>query len=223
MKITVIITAGGIGKRMGTPIPKQFLSVAGVPVLVLTLKNLAAFFSNVEFIITLPKDYSEQWKSLCDQHQCFIPHRLIDGGQERFHSVKNAVELATGDVILVHDGVRPFVSHSTLATLMEALSKHAAVIPTVPVVESLRQLKGEISKAVNRSEYRLVQTPQAFHADLLKMAYEQPFHDAITDDASLVESLGQAIYLVNGNSENIKITTPEDLDFAALLLKRIKN
>lgn len=220
MKITLIITAGGIGKRMGSSIPKQFLPISGEPVLLLTLKNLASFYQNAEIIITLPKDYTSEWELICSKHECTIPHRLVDGGLERFHSVKNAVELATGEVIVVHDGVRPFVSHETLSKLMDAIQDNPAVIPTTPVVESLRQLHNGKSVAVNRSDYRLVQTPQVFKTNILKKAYEQTFHSGITDDASLVEALGETIHLVDGNSENIKITTPEDLEFAALLLKR---
>jgi 2-C-methyl-D-erythritol 4-phosphate cytidylyltransferase len=217
---SIIITAGGIGKRMGTDQPKQFLELLGRPVLIHTLERLYHFIPGCQLVLTLPEQYIEDWKELCTQYDCHIEHLIVAGGEERYHSIKNALAVCTGDIIAVHDGVRPLVSKATIERLFDAVVTHKAVIPVVEIKESLRRIEGTSSEAVRRAAYRIVQTPQVFHAPVIRNAYNIDFHESITDDASLVEESGEAIYLVDGNEENIKITTPSDLAVAMLFLSK---
>lgn len=217
MKRTVIITAGGTGKRMGGTLPKQFLLLDGEPVLFHTLRRLHAFNADAQLIVSLPEDWIPYWKDL----RCPTIHEVVPGGKERFHSIQNALRSATGDLIAVHDGVRPFPSIQTIQACFDAAEKHGSGVPVIEVKESLREISGDTSKALIRSQYRLVQTPQVFRSEILHKAYAQEFHSGITDDASLVEALGIDITLVPGNDENIKITTPADLVFAEVILRKI--
>jgi len=218
-----IITAGGIGKRMGSHLPKQFIEIAGKPILLYTLEKFYAFDSSAQLILTLPNEWRSFWNDMLTSHHCSIPHQIVDGGVERYHSIKNALAVCTGDVIAVHDGVRPLVSNTTIERCLSALNTHEAVIPIIPLKESLRSISNNQSKAVNRADYCLVQTPQCFRASVLKKAYDQPFHTGITDDASLVEEAGFFVHLVDGNEENLKITSPNDLFVAEAYLNRDKN
>lgn len=217
--LTFIITAGGIGKRMGGSIPKQFLLLNDKPILMHTIERIYAFDSSAQLIVTLPVDYLKDWNEMCETYAFQIKHEIVSGGEERFDSIKNALEKATGDWIAVHDGVRPFVSQEVLTQLLLDVKKHRAAIPVIPVKESLRLVEGESSAAVPRSHYQIVQTPQMFEAKLLKKAYEQKYSTTFTDDASVVESIGARIHLVSGNEENVKITNPLDLSIAAIILK----
>jgi 2-C-methyl-D-erythritol 4-phosphate cytidylyltransferase len=216
---SIIITAGGIGKRMGTDQPKQFLELLDRPVLIHTLERLHRFAPESQFIVTLPEQHIEDWQVLCSQYDCHIEHTIVAGGQERYHSIKNALAVCTGELILVHDGVRPLVSKGTIDRLLEAATIHSAVIPVIEMKESLRKITAGGSTAVDRSAYRIVQTPQVFHADVIRNAYNIAFHESITDDASLVEESGEQIHLVDGNEENVKITTRADLAVAMSFLK----
>jgi 2-C-methyl-D-erythritol 4-phosphate cytidylyltransferase len=216
---SVIITAGGIGKRMNQTLPKQFIEVAGKPVLMHTLERFHQFDPDAELVITLPLEWKEYWEGLIKEHNCTIPHTIIDGGEERYHSVKNAIRHCSGDYIAVHDGVRPLVSNDTLRNCWDVVVATGAVVPVVPVKESLRKIGEHGSVAMVRSEYRLVQTPQCFSKEVILDAYSREYHAAITDDASLVEEAGYHVALVHGNDENIKLTTPSDLLFAQVLLK----
>lgn len=219
MDISVIITAGGTGKRMGSEIPKQFMEVAGKPILFHTISLFHQFNASAQILVTLPESWLEYWEELINTYQFDVPHQVVAGGQERFHSIKNALQHCTEPIVMVHDGVRPLVSQETLDRCVEALEDYNAVIPVSPVKESLRKVSGKKSEAVIRSEYRNVQTPQCFEKSVLEQAYAQEYHHAITDDASLVEMSGEYIHLVDGNDENIKITTPMDLLLAETLLK----
>ena len=219
MERSIIITAGGIGKRMGGNQPKQFLMLAGKPVLMHTIERLHAFDPTAQLIITLPQEHISSWEILVHQFSFPIQHEIVAGGKERFHSIQNALPFCKGNIIAVHDGVRPFVSNETLVQLFSTVLEKKAVIPVVLPKESMRKVDGEESHAVERSAYRIVQTPQVFTAEILRKAYEQPFTDFITDDASLVEQLGVKIHLVEGNEENIKLTTPIDLVLGELILK----
>lgn len=216
---SIIITAGGIGKRMGGDLPKQFLNLGGKPVLMRTLELFHAYNAKAQLILTLPNDWMEYWNDLLKEHGCSIPHQLIDGGQERYHSIKNALSYCSGDFVAVHDGVRPLVNYETLDRCFTSVEQYEQVIPVMPVKESMRQVFDDASRAVNRAEYCIVQTPQCFKKEVLLKAYEIPFHKGITDDASLVEEAGFNIHLVEGNEENIKITTPFDLRVAEFLIK----
>ena len=215
-----IIVAGGKGLRMGGELPKQFIPVEGRPVLMRTLDAFHACDASIQLILVLPHDHQAYWHELCAQYQFAVPHRIADGGATRFHSVQSGLSLvdAPEALVAVHDGVRPFVSPEVIRRCYAEAEAHGAVVPVIPVVETVRQLVGEGSKTVARDAYRLVQTPQTFRATLLRRAYEQPYCDAFTDDASVVEALGSAVSLVDGNRENIKLTTPFDLIVAKALV-----
>lgn len=216
---SIILTAGGIGKRMGGDIPKQFIALNGKPILMHTIELFHAFDPNAQLILTLPAEWKFYWSELLVKYAFSIPHQLVDGGDERYFSIKNALSFCTGEYIAVHDGVRPLVNQETLKSCFEAVKIHGQVVPVIPVNESLRQLFDDTSRAVKRADYCLVQTPQCFEKSVLQKAYTIPFHAGITDDASLVEEAGFSIHLVHGNEENIKITTPYDFKIAGYFLK----
>ncbi len=218
MKKYVVIVAGGKGLRMGTDIPKQFLPIGGKPVLMHTIEAFHAYDTGMNIIVVLPVDQQNYWHELCHNYMFNVPHRIADGGNTRFHSVKNGLALVDGEGIVgIHDGVRPFVSQEVIAACYREAAVHGAVIPVTDVVETLRQLHAHDSVTVDRMAYKLVQTPQVFDATLLKKAYQQPYSTAFTDDASVVEAAGTPVTLVPGNRENIKITTPFDIKVAEAL------
>ena len=221
MKKYAIIVAGGKGLRMGGDLPKQFIPVEGRPVLMRTLDTFHACDPSIQLILVLPPDHQPYWQELCREYGFRVPHRIADGGATRFHSVQSGLALVdeADALVAVHDGVRPFVSHEVIGRCYAEAEAHGAVVPVVPVVETVRQLLPEGSRTVSRDAYRLVQTPQTFRAPLLRRAYEQPFCEAFTDDASVVEALGHAVHLVEGNRENIKLTTPFDLIVARALVR----
>lgn len=218
----VVIVAGGKGLRMGTDIPKQFLPIGGKPVLMRTIERFYEYDGSMQVVLVLPVSQQDYWRTLCDEHHFTLPHVIADGGATRFHSVKNGIAKVTGEARLigVHDGVRPFVSVSTIKACYEEAARSEAVVPVTDVVETLRHLGEQgTSATVARSEYKLVQTPQVFSASLLRKAYQQDYVDFFTDDASVVESLGHTVALVEGNRENIKITTPFDILVAEAMVK----
>lgn len=218
MKKHIIIVAGGKGLRMGGDIPKQFLPVCGKPVLMRTLEAFHVYDASIHLILVLPVSQQAYWKQLCEEYQFNLAHEIADGGETRFHSVKNGLALVKEDGLVgVHDGVRPFVSQEVIARCYDEALSLKAVIPVVGVVETVRHLTDEGSETVPRDQYKLVQTPQVFDVALLRRAYEQTYTDMFTDDASVVEALGENVYLVEGNRENIKLTTPFDLKLAELL------
>ena len=218
MKKHVIIVAGGKGLRMGGDIPKQFVPVGGKPVLMRTLEAFHAYDSSMHLIVVLPVTQQAYWKELCDSYRFTLPHEVADGGETRFHSVANGLAKVVGDGwVGVHDGVRPFVSQEVISRCYEEVREKKAVIPVIGVVETVRRLTAAGSETVPRDSYKLVQTPQVFEVDLLRRAYRQPYTDAFTDDASVAEALGEQVYLVEGNRENIKLTTPSDLRMAEYL------
>ena len=217
----VIIVAGGKGLRMGSDIPKQFLPIGGKPVLMRTLERFRAYDTDLKIILVLPEAQQDYWRRLCEQYHFDVKYELANGGQTRFHSVQNGLALIPDDaegVVGVHDGVRPFPSIDVIRNCYTTARTAKAVIPVIPVVETVRQLENESSVTVPRDKYRLVQTPQTFDIQLLKEANRQPYNDGFTDDASVVESYGHDITLVEGNRENIKITTPYDMKIAEVLL-----
>ena len=218
----VIIVAGGKGLRMGSDIPKQFLPIGGKPVLMRTLERFREYSKDLKIILVLPEAQQDYWQELCKKYNFEVEYQLANGGQTRFHSVQNGLALVPDDaegVVGVHDGVRPFPAVEVIRKCYEAARTAKAVIPVIPVVETVRHLEGEESVTVPRGDYRLVQTPQTFDIQLLKAANRQPYNDGFTDDASVVESYGHAITLVEGNRENIKITTPYDIVVAEALCK----
>ena len=224
----VIIVAGGKGLRMGSDIPKQFLPVGGIPVLMRTMMRLREYSPTLQIILVLPKAQQAYWQQLCKEYHFDIAYQLTDGGETRFHSVQHGLALVPEDaegVVGVHDGVRPFPSIEVIRNCYETARTAKAVIPVIPVVETVRKITqrepsllcNSTSVTVPRDEYRLVQTPQCFDIQLLKAANGQPYNDGFTDDASVVEAFGFDITLVDGNRENIKITTPYDLKIAEVL------
>ena len=218
----IIIVAGGKGLRMGSDIPKQFLPIGGKPVLMRTLERFREYSAELQIILVLPEAQQEYWHQLCKEYHFDVEYTLANGGQTRFHSVQNGLAKVPDDaqgVVGVHDGVRPFPSIEVIKNCYETARTKKAVIPVIPVVETVRQLiSKKNSKTVPRDQYRLVQTPQTFDIQLLKAANRQPYNDGFTDDASVVESYGYEITLVEGNRENIKITTPYDMKIAEVLI-----
>jgi 2-C-methyl-D-erythritol 4-phosphate cytidylyltransferase len=219
----IIITAGGKGLRMGSDIPKQFLPISGIPVLMRTIKRFREYSKELQIILVLPKAQQDYWKQLCQKYNFQEEYLLADGGETRFHSVQNGLNLIPNSetgVVGVHDGVRPFPSIEVIKRCFETARTAKAVIPVTPVVETLRFVPE--NKNVLRSDYRLVQTPQCFDINLLKKANQQPYSEKFTDDASIVEAIGQQVTMVEGNRENIKITTPFDLTIATALVANQK-
>ena len=220
MKRYAVIVAGGQGVRMGADRPKQFLEIGGKPILQHTIERFLAFDPSVEIIVVLPSAQKQWWRAYCRQTGFVERYSMVSGGITRFHSVQNALAYVGDEgVVAIHDGVRPLVSTALLARLFEAAATHPAVIPAVPVVESLRRVEGGSSVPVGRDGMVLVQTPQVFAAEVLKQAYTQPYATSFTDDASVVEAAGTPIHIVAGERTNIKITTPDDLSFAEDLLR----
>lgn len=223
MKKSMIVVAGGSGTRMGSVIPKQFIELNCRPILMHTLENLQAIDPEMELVLVLPSEQLTFWSELVAKHSFTVPHKLAKGGSTRFASVKNGLEMVTeADVIGVHDGVRPFVSSHVVHACFEAARLNGAAIPVVPIVQSLRRTDTEPSRAVDRSSYRAVQTPQCFSSEVLRKAYESAASTEYSDDASVVESIGKNIYLVEGNEDNIKITSPLDIELAQLIIGRRK-
>ncbi len=215
----MIVVAGGSGTRMGADLPKQFIELNGKPILMHTVKNLHESDAELELVLVLPKDQQDNWRKLCAKHGFDVSHVIADGGDTRFQSVRNGLEKASKvGLIGVHDGVRPFVSAELVNRCFDAASAHGAAVPVTPVVQSLRKLKGELSEAVSREDYRQVQTPQCFRSDVLIDAYDSADRTDYSDDASVVEASGKRITLVDGDEVNIKITTPFDLKLAKLII-----
>lgn len=219
MKKFALVVAGGAGIRMGHPRPKQFLEIAGKPLLMHTLENFHRFDPVMELIVVLPEDHFSLWAELCEKQGFSLPCRLVKGGETRFHSVKNGLSGIAGEgIVFIHDGVRPLVSEDTLQRCAAMALQQGNAIPVVPVSESVRWSDGKTSHPVDRSNLFLIQTPQTFRISLIRQAYGQEYSPAFTDDASVLEKSGATIHLVEGNRENIKITWPSDLDYAEKIL-----
>lgn len=217
----IIIVAGGKGLRMGGDIPKQFMPVGGNPVLMRTIERFREYSDSLGIILVLPKAQQDYWRELCSKYAFSVDYQIANGGETRFHSVQNGLALIPDDaegVVGVHDGVRPFVSIDTISRCYETARKAKAVIPVTPVVETLRYVGDGNDRNVLRSDYRLVQTPQTFDIQLLKEANRQEYKEVFTDDASVVEGIGQKVTMVEGNRENIKLTTPFDMKMAEMLI-----
>ncbi|WP_340111762.1 2-C-methyl-D-erythritol 4-phosphate cytidylyltransferase [Maribellus mangrovi] len=218
LKKFALIVAGGSGNRMKNTLPKQFIEIAGKPILMHTFEAFVRFDPSIEFILVLPENQFEYWKKLCTTHNFTIPFKLANGGSVRFDSVKNGLDRILGDgIVFIHDGVRPLVSEKTLQNCLNGTLDKGNALPVVPVSESVRYTDETENKAVDRSKYVLVQTPQTFKVSDIKEAYKQPYSEWFTDDASLLENLGFKINNVPGNRENIKITFPEDLVYASAI------
>lgn len=220
-KRNVIIVAGGKGLRMGSELPKQFIPIGGKPVLMRTLDAFYNYDNAINIILVLPASHQEYWKDLCQEYHFSVSHQIATGGETRFHSVKNGLGYVESGIVGVQDGVRPFVSKEMIARCFDAANEYAAVIPVIDSTDSLREIQDDgKSKIVDRSKIRLVQTPQVFHAEVLKKAYNVEFDMIFTDDASVVEAMGIDVHLVQGEVTNIKITTPLDLKVGELIAER---
>ncbi|MCD6366332.1 MAG: 2-C-methyl-D-erythritol 4-phosphate cytidylyltransferase [Bacteroidales bacterium] len=225
MKRYAIIVAGGIGKRMGTDVPKQFLPLGHKPVLIHTLDTFYRFDSQITVFLVLPEAYFDDWNVLAEQYRFSRFPVLVGGGESRFLSVKNALDIILDDngVVLVHDGVRPLVSMQLIKTIFEATETDKAVIPVLSLTSSIREkMDNDIVRYADRNRFVAVQTPQGFNVNVLKEAYTQPFSEAFTDDASVVEKMGVDIRFVQGEQRNIKITTQADMELAEFYLSKIK-
>ena len=220
-----IIVAGGKGLRMGSDLPKQFLPVGGMPILMRTIARFYQYSHDLRIIVVLSKDQRDCWRALCRNHHFDSPHTLADGGASRFQSSRNGLALVPDDedgVVAFHDGVRPFVSEEVIGRCFDMAHEEYTAVPVIPVTDTLRHVDDRTgnSYTVNRKLFRAVQTPQVFDISLAKQAFNQPERDAFTDDASVVESLGVKVNTVEGNRENIKITTPFDLKVGEVLAQK---
>ena len=220
MKKNVIIVAGGKGLRMGNDLPNQFIPIGGKPVLMRTIEAFYRFDRDINIILVLPVSHQDYWKSLCQEYNFSIGHTIANGGETRFHSVKNGLALVADELVGVQDGVRPFGSVEMIKRCFDAAREFPAVIPVIDSTDSLREVVDEDkSRIVDRSKIRLVQTPQVFDVNVLKKAYQTDFKETFTDDASVVEAMGVNVHLVKGEVTNIKITTPLDLKIGELIIR----
>jgi len=216
----VIITAGGIGKRMEAKIPKQFLKLAEMPILMHTIKRFYDYNNKIKIIISLPAEHIKNWVVLCSLHMFTIKHKVVAGGKTRFHSIKNALaEIKEDGFVAVHDGVRPLVNIGTIIRSFESAKENGSGVASLNIDFSIRKIKKTSSISKNRDLYKEIQTPQSFKVSTLKKAYKQNYDTNFTDDASVVEKLGENIFLTQGNKENIKITSPFDILLAESILK----
>jgi 2-C-methyl-D-erythritol 4-phosphate cytidylyltransferase len=220
LKRYVLITAGGRGTRMQSDVPKQFLLLKDRPILMHTMQVFHDVLSDMEFVVVLPGEMVDTWESLCTEHGFNMSHRVVEGGETRFHSVKNGLEaVPAGMLVAIHDAVRPLVSPRVIREGFEMARIHGNAVPAIEPGESVRKVTGTGNEPVDRSALRLVQTPQVFDSSLIKRAYQVDYDPAFTDDATVLERAGKVIHLFKGNPENIKITRPSDLILASALLK----
>jgi 2-C-methyl-D-erythritol 4-phosphate cytidylyltransferase len=219
MELYVVIVAGGSGKRMGAEIPKQFLELAGRPVLMHTIERFKTFNEAIEIITVLPENQLRHWVELQKKYSFTVPQTLVKGGSHRFFSVRNGLKFVNAPgLVAIHDGVRPFVTLDTIIRCFETAERLGNAVPVISPTESLRILTEQGSTPVNRLHVKQIQTPQVFSAALIKKAYMQEYRLEFTDDATVLENSGEKINLVEGNRENIKITNPEDLLISTALL-----
>lgn len=215
---SVVIVAGGKGLRMGSEIPKQFMLLKTEPVLMHTIRAFYNWDNNCEIILVLPASQQSYWQMLLTEYEFDIPVKITTGGATRFHSVKNGLLETSGNIIGIHDGVRPLVSEQTIKKCFEVAEKHGNAIPCIPVNDSLRVVEKGTNKLTDRSKYFRIQTPQVFQRPVILKGFNQEYSDEFTDDASVIEKAGETIQLVEGNEENIKITRPTDLKIAEVFV-----
>ncbi len=217
----VIITAGGLGSRMRSSTPKQFMELAGKPVIMHSMQCFAMYSGSITMILVLPEVFIGEWKELCKKYDFQIKHSLCSGGKTRFHSVQNGLKLVNDKgLVAIHDAVRPLISSALIKECFSAASKKGNAVPALPLRDSVREISGDENRPVDRLKFRLIQTPQVFEAMLIKKAYEQAYRPSFTDDATVAEAIGVHINLLKGIEENIKITTPEDLKIAEVLYRK---
>lgn len=220
MEKYAVIVAGGKGLRMGNAMPKQFLPLAGVPILTHTLKAFNHAFNDIKIILVLPEDQLSYAQMILQEFEERIDLTIVTGGATRYHSVQNGLKAVKGEsIVFVHDGVRPLVSTTLIQRCYDDAVKYGSAIPAMPAIDSMRIIEGEDSKPVDRTMLRVIQTPQTFHSKILLPAFEQEYIDAFTDEATVVEAMGTRVHLTEGERSNIKVTTPEDMHVAEALLK----
>lgn len=219
-KKAAILVAGGSGKRMGSPIPKQFMLLSGKPLLCHTIDAFHAYDPTMPIIVVLPGAQIPIWKSLCIGHGYLTDHQVVAGGEERFHSTRNGLaEVTDAALVAVHDGVRPLVSTELISRCFAGAEENGSAIPVMPIISSVREVTGDGSRAIDRSALRAVQTPQCFRIDLLRKAFTLPYDPAFTDEATMVERIGAQVQLVDGDERNVKVTTLVDLALVEKLIQ----
>lgn len=220
MKKYAIIVAGGTGSRIGGELPKQFLLLGGLPILMHSIKAFHLYDPSLKIIISLHPEFTKTWKSLCDQYNFTIEHNLVAGGDTRYQSVKNALStLPETGIIAVHDAARPLITVDLIKSTFREAERFFSAIPCIPVNETVRQLTKDTAILVDRTSLRIIQTPQVFDASVLLKAYEQEYQASFTDDASLLEAMGIQPHLTAGDPRNIKITLPTDISIAEALFR----
>lgn len=220
MKKYAIIVAGGKGVRMGMALPKQFLPLAGKPVLYHTVKAFADAYEDMNIILVLPEDQLSYAQIVLQAFQERIDVTIVSGGETRFHSVQNGLKAVEGDaVIFVHDGVRPIITKELIQKCYVQAIEKGSAIPAVAVTDSIRLIQGDTNQPVDRTKLRSIQTPQTFRSEILLPAFEQVYRDEFTDEATVVEMAGHEVHLIEGDKKNIKLTTPEDMEWAEMMLK----
>jgi 2-C-methyl-D-erythritol 4-phosphate cytidylyltransferase len=220
MNKVAVIVAGGSGSRMGTPVPKQFLELKGKPVLVHTAEAFLRAFPDIEIILVLATDFMLQGSNLVKQYFEGSHIQIAEGGNSRYHSVQNGLKLVKGEaVIFVHDAVRCLVSEDLIKRCYKQALHKGSAVPAIPARDSIRMVEGNKSKAINRDNIRIIQTPQTFRSDVILPAFQQPYRDSFTDEATVVESSGKDIFLTEGEETNIKITLPADMLIAEKILE----
>ncbi len=219
-----LIVAGGIGTRMKNPIPKQFLILEGLPVLMHTIRAFDHYNPAIKLILVLPAEEIPTWAQLCKKYQFDRQVEIVEGGSTRFESVKNGLShLNPPGLVAIHDGVRPLVNADIIGASFRIAAIHQSAVASVRLKESLRITDQDTTKSVDRSKFRLIQTPQTFDLEIIKKAYQGKEDPSFTDDAGVAERIGVKISLFEGSYENIKITTPEDLDIARVLMQRMRS
>lgn len=213
----MIIVAGGSGTRMKSAVPKQFIELLGKPVLMHTIEKFHKAIEGIGIIVVLAEEHQNKWKILCSKHDFIISHQVANGGETRYASVKSGLELISDGIVGIHDAARPLVSIATIRRVFEEAEITGNASPCMPVTDSLRRTKGKENIGVNRADFFIIQTPQCFHTALIKKAFEKGYQPEFTDDATVLEAYGEKINLIEGNRENIKITTPQDLIIAEAL------
>jgi 2-C-methyl-D-erythritol 4-phosphate cytidylyltransferase len=223
MKNAVIIVAGGAGKRMGYTVPKQFIIINDRPIILHTIDKFIEFDPGIEIIVVLAESYYETWQKLVTGSGFDFPVTIAAGGETRFHSVKSGLEQLKGDFLVgIHDSVRPFVTLPTIQLVFSTAELFGCAVPCVPLKESVREVHDEGSTPLDRSYIQIVQTPQVFRSDILRKSYETDYRTRFTDDASVVEAAGYPVRLVQGDEYNFKITSPEDLEIARMIINSQK-
>ena len=219
MRKSALIVAGGIGTRMGADIPKQFIEINKKPLMVYTIEAFLRFDPSIQIVLVLPEDHQTEWKRMEQTYFSNQHFPIAKGGETRFQSVKSGLEKVEGELVAIHDAVRPMVSEQAISASFESASVKGSGVLMVPLKDSIRMMSGELTEAKNRADYVLVQTPQTFQSELIKKAYNREELDSFSDDASVFEASGHQVVMVQGEYKNIKITTPEDLILAEQYLR----